>query len=259
MRPPVLLAFRQPVGQRLLKRGQLQEVVFRAAQLRRRARRPRARLDQLHRVQLPTAGVALIAPRARVAAVRAGPLDVAIGQKAPRLGVVEQLLRRLVEMPVLQQLEKQLVRHLAVVLGHRRCERVERDAHPLPGIEDRLVKLRHHLLRAAPLLIGPHRDRRPVRVRARHHRHPIAANPVIPREDVRRQIRAAQLPVVNRPIRIGPGDADENAVGHDVPLSVTNAVGGCAVGQASHARVRRSNARRLPGRPERVDLASGAA
>ena len=125
VRPPVLLALCQPLRQRLLKRRQPQEVMLRAAQLRRRPRRPRARIDQIHRVQLPTAGVALIAPRPRVPAVRAGALDVAIRQKPPRFRVVEQLLRCPVEVPVLQQPPEQIVRHLPVVLRHRRRERVE--------------------------------------------------------------------------------------------------------------------------------------
>ena len=70
-------------AQRLRERRQVEEEVVRLAELRRRAVDLRARVDQVGRVELVAAVVALVAARLRVAADRARALDVAVGERVP--------------------------------------------------------------------------------------------------------------------------------------------------------------------------------
>jgi len=57
------------------------------------ARELAARPDQLQGIQRLAAGVALVAPGILIAAVRAGALDITVGQKALALLAVEGLHR----------------------------------------------------------------------------------------------------------------------------------------------------------------------
>ena len=68
-------------------------------------------------------------------------------------------------------------------------------------------------LRFDAFFVGRHRNRRPVRVRTRDHQHIIATKPVIPRENVAREERAADVPYVQQVVRIGPCHTDKNTVG----------------------------------------------
>ena len=181
---------------------------------------PRDGVDQVDGIELAAAGVALVAARARFVAVRTLALDITIREEAPRFGIVEEVLRLGVEVVVLQQGVEQPVHHVAVVVGHGRGEGVERDAHPLPGVEDRLVELGHDLGRRAALVVSADGDRRAMRVGAGDHGDAVAADAVVAGEDVGGQIGAAELSVVDRTVGVGPGDADEDVVGHGSRLGV---------------------------------------
>ena len=78
-RQPVRLL--DPAAQRVGERGQVEEEMVRLPELRRRAVDLRARVDQVDRVELVAAVVALVAARLRVAADRARSLDVAVGER----------------------------------------------------------------------------------------------------------------------------------------------------------------------------------
>ena len=249
VRAPMLLALRNPLAQRLAETAQLQEIVLGLAQLRRRPRLPRTRIDQLDRVQLRPARIALIPPRVRIMAARALPVHVPIRQEPPRLRVVEQVLRPREQVPVLLQGVEQPVHHLPVVVRHRCRERVERDPHPLPRPQDVRVEMIDDLPRRLPLVVGPHRDRRAVRIGAGNHGHAVAADAVVAREDVRRQVRAAQLPVVDRPVRVGPGHADENVVAHGRCSSAGSVALRWYAVNAARVRIPRCAGGRPRGRP----------
>ena len=72
VRPPVRLRL-DPLDEPLAERGQVEEQVRRLAELGRRAVHDRARVDQVDRIELVAAVVALVASRLAVAADRAGP------------------------------------------------------------------------------------------------------------------------------------------------------------------------------------------
>ena len=82
VRPPVVVRF-DPAPQPVGELRQIQEQVLRLAELRHRPVDPRARIDQVGRVELVAAVVALVAARLGKAADRAGALDVAVRERVP--------------------------------------------------------------------------------------------------------------------------------------------------------------------------------
>src|SRR6202034_941726 len=101
----------QPGAERLGERGQVEEVVLLLDEQRGLAVDPRRRVDQVGRVQLVAAVVALVAARVRVAADRAGALDIAVRQRAAG-GRGDRAERRLREdVPVAQQRAEYLLGH----------------------------------------------------------------------------------------------------------------------------------------------------
>jgi len=81
-------------------------------------------VDQVGRVELVAAVVALVAARVRVAADRAGALDVAVGQRAAggRGDRAERDLRE--DVPVLEQGQEHLLDDRVVVAGRGPGEQV---------------------------------------------------------------------------------------------------------------------------------------
>ena len=152
---------------------------------RRRARDPAAGVEELIGVERAAAVVALVASRIFVTAVRAGALDVPIGQEALGLRVVELLRDAFVDVAVLQQPQKDVVDNRRVILGARARKEVEGDAELLPVAQELRVKLIDHLLWRAAFLIGAHRDRRAVLIAAGNHQHVVTCHPLIASEDIR--------------------------------------------------------------------------
>ena len=64
---------------------------------------------------------------------------------------------------------------------------------------------------AAP--VGLDRDGRAMRIRAGDHEHVVAAQAMIAREDVRRQIDAGQMAHVQVAVGVGPGDGNMDVLG----------------------------------------------
>ena len=75
------------------------------------------------------------------------------------------------------------------------------------------MELVDDLLRRAALVVGAHGDRRAVLVAAGDHEHVVADHAVVAGEDVGRQIGAGDVAEVQRAVRVGPGDGDEDAAG----------------------------------------------
>ena len=99
----------QPVGEL----RQVEEQVLRLAELGRRAVDPRARVDQVGRVELVAAVVALVAARLRVAADRARALDVAVGERVARRGGERDEHLALDDRAVLVERPEQVLRRRA--------------------------------------------------------------------------------------------------------------------------------------------------
>ena len=180
------------------------------AQLGRGAADPAARVDEVDGVERPAAVLALVAAGPWVAAVRAGALDVAVGQEPLRLRVVHLLAGLDVDVAALAQPGEDVLGHPAVVVGHRRGEQVERDAELVPLAEELGVEALDDLDRLDALLVGPHRDGRAVGVAARHHQHVVAPAPVVAGEDVGRQVGAGDVAEVLRAVRVRPGHGHED-------------------------------------------------
>ena len=200
--------------QALLEGRQVEEQVLGLADDRRRPAQLAARVDQLDRVERPAAVVALVATSAGVAAVRAGALDVAVGQEARVDLAVELLLRLRVDVAVGVQRPEDVLRDGEVVLGVGVGEEVERDAEVAPGFEEADVVALEVLARRQPLLLGANRDRRAVRVAAGDHQDAVAAQAVVAGEDVRRDVRAGQVPQMQVAVGVRPGNKNADRLVH---------------------------------------------
>ena len=150
------------------------------------------------------------------AAVRAGALDVAVGQEAVGLRVVELLGGPRVDVAVGMQRPEHLLRDLAVVVGLGGGEEVERDAELAPSSSRNSGwKLVDDLLPASsPRWSARHGDRAcraaslPETISTS-----VAGEAVVAREDVGRQVRARDVAEVQRAVGVRPGDGDEDVTG----------------------------------------------
>ena len=75
------------------------------------------------------------------------------------------------------------------------------------------MEARHQFGGRDPLAGGVYGERRAVGVTTGDHQHLMPGEAVVARDDVARQERADDLPDVRAATRIGPGDADQDAVG----------------------------------------------
>src|SRR5205807_4071777 len=96
-----VLAAGDPVPELLREGRQLEEELLGLSKDRNLAVDPRARLDQVDRVELVPAVVALVAAGLRVAADRAGALDVAVGEGPAGRGRDRAQLTPLHDVPLL--------------------------------------------------------------------------------------------------------------------------------------------------------------
>jgi hypothetical protein len=133
---------------------------------RRLAVDPGLRVDQVGRVELVAAVVALVAARGRVAADRAGALDVAVGQRAAggrgdraECGPGE-------DVPVLQQGQEDLLGDRVVVTGRGPGEQVVAHAEVGEVLADDAVVPVDDLADADPFLVRLDLDRGAVLVGA---------------------------------------------------------------------------------------------
>ena len=99
---------------------------------------------------------------------------------------------------------------LLVILRAGAREEVEGDAELLPVAQELRVKLIDHLLRRAAFLIGAHCDGRAVLIAAGNHQHAVTCHPLITSEDIRGQIGSGDMSEMQRAVRVGPRDGDED-------------------------------------------------
>jgi hypothetical protein len=67
------------------------------------------------------------------------------------------------------------------------------------------------LERGGVFCIGPHGDRRAVRIGAGDHQHLSPAQALVARKNIGRQVRAGQVPDMDFSIGIRPGNGDQNS------------------------------------------------
>ncbi len=152
------------------------------------------RVDEVDRIEGAAAVLALVAPGLRVLAVRADPLDVAIGQEALILLVEVLLADPAVDVALLEQPEEHVLGDRSVIGGAGRGVQVPTDPDPLPALDDLGVVAIDDLLRRHPLGVGPHGDGRAVHIAPADHQHVVAGQPVIAGEDVGRQVGPGEVP-----------------------------------------------------------------
>ena len=199
-------------------------------ELRRLAVDLRARVDQVGRVELVAAVVALVAARAVVPADRAGALDVAVGQRPPG-GRADRAHRRPGEhVAVAVQRGEELLHDLVVVRRGRAGEQVVAQPEALQVVDDHAVVLVGELARGEPLGVGLHLDRGAVLVGARDHQHLVARHPPVAGEDVGGHTEAGDVADVPGAVGVGPRHGGQHAGTHATSLgSACNRISGAPI------------------------------
>ena len=184
--------------------------MLRLAELRRRAVDLRARVDQLARIELVAAVVALVAPRLREAADRAGALDIPVGKRVARDGGERDEHLLLDDRAVRVERGEQILRDALVVERGRSREQVVGETQPPKVLAERLVVVVGDLTVRPPFSIRGDHHRRAVLVRAAHHEDVVPFQPVIAGEDVRRDSEARHVAQVAMSRCIRPGRSHED-------------------------------------------------
>ena len=92
-------------------------------------------------------------------------------------------------------------------------EEVVADAELLLRAQEALVIVLEDGFCGQAVPVGLDRDGRAMRIRAGDHEHVVAAQAMIAREDVRRQINAGQMAHVQVAVGVGPGDGYMDVLG----------------------------------------------
>ena len=206
-----------PLQQRFLEGGQFQEEVLRIAKLGRVSADAAVRLHQFDGVQGVAARVALVAPGSLVGAMGTRALDVPVGQEAVAARAVRQQHGVRVDVPLFLQPQEKVLHDLLVVRGVGGGEQVERDAQPLPGVEELGMVALQHFLRFHAFLVGADGDGRAMGVGAGDHQHVVALHAVISGENIGGQVAAGHMTHVQRAVGVGPRDTYQDALRHGYP------------------------------------------
>ena len=201
-----------PFEQLVFEGAQAHEEVFGFAYLRRAAAQSAGHADELFGVERPSAGVALVAARAVVAAVRTLAFDVAVGQEAVVGRAVRLLHRVVVDEALFAHPREHVLGDIGVVVGVGGGEQVEADAEPLPRPQKLALVSREDVFRRHAALVGGDGHRRPVSVAAGHHSDLAAEHPLKASENIRRQVAARRLSDVDGAVGVGPSDAYEYSI-----------------------------------------------
>ena len=186
-------------------------------ELRRLAVDLRARVDQVGRVELVAAVVALVAARLAVPADRAGALDVAVRQGAAgrrRDGAERRLLDH---VAVVVDAAEQLLHDVVVVAGRGPGEEVVGQPEVDEVVDDDGVVLVGQLARGHALAVGRDQDRRAVLVGARDHEHVVARHPHVAAEHVGGHAETGHVADVARAVGVRPGDGGQD-LAHECSL-----------------------------------------
>ena len=208
------------------------------------------RVDELGGVQERTALLALIPTGVRVAADRAGPLDVAVREEHLRLLVVELLLLFLLEETVGMEPEEELLRRAVVDRPGGPGIVVKAHPEPLEGGAVELVVAVDDLLRRDLLLLGRDRDRHTVLVGTTHEDDVALPGALEPDIDVRGEIGSGEVTEVDLPVGIREGRGDENALVCGAHDACRGRLYGCVVEDRLWRAPLEARARPLSGRED---------
>ena len=189
--------------------------MLRLDELRRLAVDLAHRVDEIGRVELVAAVVALVAARAGCAADGAGSLDVAVRQRAPRRRRNGAHGRLLDHVPVVVQPAEQLLHHRVVVAGGGAGEQVVAQPQAREVLDDLPVVPVGEFLDGDALLLRLDEQRGAVLVGAGDHQHLVARHALVAGEDVGRHAESGDVTDVAGSVGVRPGDGGEDAR-HDV-------------------------------------------
>ncbi len=193
-----------PVLELLPEGGQVEEEMLGLAKLDWCVAASLVRLDQVDRVQLVAAVVALVAARFCIAADGACAFDVPVGQSATRGRVESPHLLLFHEVALFVKGEEQLLRR-AVMIGRRgSCEHVVGHAEPAKVLDDQGVVAVRELARRNALLVSLVRDRSAMLVGSTRHEHSRPAQALEAREDIGGHGEAGGVADMARAVRVRP-------------------------------------------------------
>ena len=192
------------------ERRQVEEVVLGLLEARGFAVNLGDGVDELVRVELVAAGVALVATRTFGMANRALALDVAVGQGTAGGRANRHLLGALVDVAVLQALLEHLLHHVLVVTGGGAGEQVVAQAEVAQILGDHAVVTVGQFLGSETFLLRLDENRGAVLVGAGHHQHVVALHTLISGVDVRGHAETGDMPDVTGAVRVRPSDIYQN-------------------------------------------------
>ena len=205
-----LFAFIQPSGQGIGQGGQVEEVVDGLHEVRGLTVDARVRVDELGRVHLVAAVVALVAARPLGTTDRAGALNVAVGQSAAS-GRGDGGSRDLLDhVAVVTHGGEHVLDDAVVVAGGRAGEQVIGQAEGHEVLDDEAVVLIREFASAHARAVGGHQDRRAVLVGAGHHEHVVPGHSHVPGENVGGDTESRYVANMTGAVGVGPCDGGQN-------------------------------------------------
>ena len=192
------------------ERRQVEEVVLGLLEARGFAVNLGDGVDELVRVELVAAGVALVATRTFGMANRALALDVAVGQGTAGGRANRHLLGALVDVAVLQALLEHLLHHVLVVTGGGAGEQVVAQAEVAQILGDHAVVTVGQFLGSEAFLLRLDENRGAVLVGAGHHEHIIALHALVARVDVGGHTKSRDVADMTGAVCIRPSNIHQN-------------------------------------------------
>ena len=205
-----LLALVEPRGQGLGQGGQVEEVVDGLHEVGGLAVDARVRVDELSRVHLVAAVVALVAARSFGATDRTGALDVAVGQGAAG-GRGDGGARDLLDhVAVVAHGGEHVLDDAVVVAGGRAGEEVVGQAERHEIFDDEAVVLVCEFAGAHAGAVGCHQDGGTVFIGAGHHKNVVAGHSHVPGENVGGDTKSRNVANMTGAVGVGPCDGGQN-------------------------------------------------
>ena len=176
-------------------------------------RRPvdlRARIDQIGRIELVSAVVALVAACVLETADRAGAFDVPVRQRVTGRCRERPESLALDDEALVVQRPEEILGDAVVVPRRRPREEVVREAEVSEVFADELAEPIGGLTRRLARGVGGDHDRRAVLVRTADHENVVPAKSVIAGERIGRDAEARDMADMSEAARIRPGHCHEN-------------------------------------------------
>ncbi len=224
VRPPGAgrLTLVEPRLEGIGQRRQVEEEVLGLHELRDLAVDLAPRVDQVGRVELVAAVVALVAARAVVPADRADALDVAVRQRAAGRRRDRAVSGLLDHVPVLVNGGEHLLDDRIVVAGRGPGEQVVGQPQRLEVLDDQPVVPVGELACGDTLLVRGDEDRGSVLVGAGDHEHVVASHPHVATEHVGGHAETGYVADVARAVGIRPCDGGQNFAHAPNPMGGDN-------------------------------------